>query len=180
LQAENPKTPDIVRLVFLDGSPEFIKAQVNVTKSETMTLPQKESEGLVMFVLSLSSADYTKTVKKLTEMENLEKRLDYVADLLMASSKVFKNRDEVRQAAHQFYRRLHMSFDYKVQGKYQGSALLIRTNEYAKLNIGDDLGLKKLCSGDVTVHVTKGTHHTFMLGDSAKDLADLINKKMQA
>jgi fatty acid synthase len=177
LQASNPNS--VARLVFLDGSHSYVTSAVQdaVTKYTMEAAAVKESDGLCTFMATFSTFDYFKVKKELTGLESFEKRQDYVADLLMPT-KIFPSRDDLKKAAVMFYNKLAAAFTYKPTRRYQGDVSLTRSSKNTQVveKIGEDYGLKEVCSGNVKVHVVEGTHDTFIFGDSANHVAKVINE----
>lgn len=78
------------------------------------------------------------------------------------------------KAATSFYKKLVMSEAYKPSKKFAGSVLFVRAKDNF-LNLGEDYGLKEVCSGPVKIHPLPGNHREVIIGESVVKIASLMN-----
>ena len=174
LQAENVE----VELVLLDGSHAYVAAH---TEQRRGTASEDETEAMCAFVLQFCPGlDYKVLRGSFIKQKSFGERLKLVEEVLGETER-FPKSCEIARAAEQFYRELIVAAEYVPKSKIKNGCkvTLIKaenaTHEAAKL--GDDYGLRNVVEGSVTVASVSGDHTSFIQGERAQNVADIVDGK---
>ncbi|XP_029644700.1 fatty acid synthase isoform X1 [Octopus sinensis] len=168
----------VENLVLLDGSHNYVAAHTFSHRVKTSQLNLLESQAMVAFSRQFIEVPYQTLIDHLVVLNNFEERAKKIVDLILLHNPLVKHRDEMIFAANVFHQLLLIAEAYKPSCKINTSVKLYRakdtTHEFTRL--GNDYGVKAVCSGDLSVDVMEGNHESFILGENAAVLGDLINK----
>lgn len=174
------KEDDVKSLTLLDGSPEFLCIHT-IKHSGRMTDFSKESKVMALraFVLQFTHENSLQLTEELANLPSWEAQLDLVADIVISSSSIPYERSDVKLAAETFMKKLIATHCYVHSGKYNGNATLIKASASRELAscLDAEYGLGKLVDGEIDVHVVDGDHKSFLLGESAAQVATIVNDK---
>ena len=93
----------------------------------------------------------------------------------------FKDNKDLHAAVKSFWFKLKMADEYLPATKLQSPKVqLFKATEGAGESHGlsTDYGLGEVCLGQVVVHTVPGDHDTFIQGNSATMVADILNGQM--
>ncbi|GFO47692.1 fatty acid synthase-like [Plakobranchus ocellatus] len=177
LKKHNPDRPDIVQsLILLDGSHKFVEMYTQTYRKvmKLTNLAEEQSMGLCAFMKNFTEFDQSVIFEQMLSAADLTSRVQIAVDLLMATG-LFTSSDGLDKLAKSFYLMLSISEFYHPRG-YNGDITLIRAQEssISSSNYGDDYGLHEVCDGKVSVEVVNGDHGSFILGDNAKQVANIM------
>ncbi|KAI0233783.1 Fatty acid synthase [Lamellibrachia satsuma] len=185
LQLEKEAENSVKALTFLDGSHLFVVSliahyQAKFTQGKRWG-EERESVALLAFITQFTVIDYTKMSSRLQAQPDWKARLHVAIDYLFATNQ-FTNRSELEMAAESFYKKLVIADKYKPDAILSRPVLLITaSSRHANQDaIGIDYGLSKVCSAPVVVQTVEGDHASFILGQSALKVADIINRGLSA
>ncbi|GAB6033131.1 hypothetical protein CHUAL_012740 [Chamberlinius hualienensis] len=180
LQATGKPEDSLDHLVFLDGSQKYVTNYVDdeyLKKLERNELHgQEEVDALLLFVVQFTKLDFGKFKRELQSAPNWEKRLQATVNLLLTTGK-FKSEEDIKFAATVFTRLGTASVIYNTSGKLNANVTLVKgTTPGLVQKWGDDYGLSLAVNGKVDVFVAPGDHHTFMHGNNAENVSNVINR----
>ncbi|GAB1597533.1 fatty acid synthase-like, partial [Argonauta hians] len=168
----------VERLILFDGSHNYVAAHTFSHRVKTSQLNLLESQSMVAFSRQFIEVPYQTLIDHLVGLDNFEDRTKKIVDLIMLHNPLVKQRDEMIFSANVFHQLLLIAEAYKPSCKINASVKLYRakdtTHEFARL--GNDYGVKAVCSGDLSIDVIDGNHESFILGENAAVLGDNINK----
>lgn len=117
-------------------------------------------------------------------MDSLDSRLSAMATASVNANIITKDDiPDIKKAAKSFYQKLTIADAYKPASKLDRVKVhLIRASQSHTETggIGDDYGLGTICSEPVTIDVVEGAHNTFILGDGATRIQEILNQTLQA
>ncbi|GFU38618.1 fatty acid synthase [Nephila pilipes] len=166
--------PQVQEIIILDGSRTLTSVYAKMYKYFDH---QEEIHALCSFVTILGAeinlAEYKEEMSSLFSTSDRIKR---TADKLQP---YFRNLtpEELQVAFDLFYKKIKMTVKYVPKSKLRKAMTLFKATESLarKDNISETYDWEKDCDGHITVYVLKGTHKDFILGESAKKVAELIN-----
>ncbi|CAN9508637.1 unnamed protein product [Ophioblennius macclurei] len=171
----------VEHLYLLDGSHSYVAAYTQSYRAKLT--PGKESEAeteaLCAFVQQFTGMEYNKLVESLLPLSDLEARVAVAADLI-GGVHPHLSADALRFAATAFYFKLKAADSYVPGRKYHGGVTLLRakTSSESELNLGADYRLSEVCDGKVSVHVIEGDHRTFLEGEGAESISNIIHDSL--
>jgi fatty acid synthase len=180
-QQEEEEAGGGVRLCLLDGSHAYVAAH---TAARRGTEAEDEAEALCAFLRQFDGAarlDYRAVHAELVCLGGLQERLRRVEQVLRGLGDMFPSGgDGITRAAEHFYRLLVAAAQYRVEGGVlaapQGGVTLIKaaTATSPAAALGHDYGLAAVVQGNVKVVSVPGDHTSFIAGDNARVVADII------
>ncbi|XP_043288036.1 fatty acid synthase [Venturia canescens] len=164
-------------LYLLDGSPEYITLQsaaigknVIDTGSELMSIGF--CKALAFFARELNpDLTFARAYNTLKDLKTNDAMMEKMLELL--SGTPFEVAD-LKDAATLFFKKLLVANLYKPASKFRGPITLFKVKENF-LSINDDYGLTEICDETVSVRELDGNHRNILTGESAKEIARLIN-----
>nr|XP_045622655.1 fatty acid synthase-like [Procambarus clarkii] len=195
LEAKN-RTP--ISIVLLDGSQSYVSGIIEGYKSRHVSsLPVHESsrvnneaqdqvEMLIVFAMQFTSVDPATLKKSLLGLNSWEERVNLVAELInqkRMEAGVDSQHDDHQQAvkaAELLYQRLLAGSRHKAEGCLTPPTLLVRARDNPQAAaLGHDYGLGKIIGGTLKIEEVAGTHETFVLGSSGRQVANLVHAFLQ-
>ncbi|CAL1537406.1 unnamed protein product [Lymnaea stagnalis] len=172
-----PKRADVVQsLTLLDGSHRFVEMYTSVYRKamKISNVAEEQAASLVAFIRLFVGFDEVQVYQQMANAKELADRIQITVDILMKTGK-FSSREDLETLAKAFYSMLTISEKYKPQ-TYTGDITLIRAgqNSVNSSSIGSDYDLGQVCSGTVNVRVVDGDHESFILGERAKGVAEIM------
>lgn len=177
LKKQHPDQSDIVQsLTLLDGSQRFVEQYTN-TYRKVMKLnspAEEEAMSLCAFLKRFIEIDQAEVFKKLASAPDFAARVQVAVNLLMTTGQ-FNSQEDLDSLARAYWSMLNIGEQYKPQS-YCGDITLVRAqeNSVSSANLGEDYGLSRVCAGKVRVEVVDGNHESFILGDGAKRVANIM------
>ncbi|XP_005094185.1 fatty acid synthase [Aplysia californica] len=177
LRKNYPNRPDIVEsLVLLDGSHRFVEMHTDVYR-RSMKLSSREEEesaGMLAFVNLFTQVDQVPFFKSLVAAKDQKERSQLAVDAIMKTGK-FSDRKDLEHLVVAYYSSLAIAESY-MPGKYAGDITLVKAeqNSITSSGIGEDYDLSLVCAGKVNVKVVPGNHESFILGEGANNVANII------
>ncbi|GFR26748.1 fatty acid synthase [Trichonephila clavata] len=176
LQAENQpqQYPEIQNIFFLDGSPAILRIYSQKYNSSGV---KREVDILFSFIMVLGvEINALKFKEELTSLSSSTERIKFTAHKL----KTFHSNmtvEDLQIAFDLFHKKLEMTIKYSPKCKLRQDVILIKAEHSFSVtgNISETFDLEQDCNGNITVHTMKGSHKSFIEGDSAKDLAVILN-----
>jgi len=168
-------------LTLLDGSHSYVAAHTAQYKSKNKEdMGRAETDAMCAFLNQLIPIDYNKLSEECNSLSDHEAKINWTVEKLVGSGK-FQDRENIAAAVESFWCKLKMADEYTVGSQRLGSprVTLFRTTggHSESEGLGEDYGLGKVCRGEVVVHKVPGDHTTFIQGNSARDIANIINEK---
>ncbi|XP_026043758.1 fatty acid synthase-like [Astatotilapia calliptera] len=171
-----------VEFLFLfDGSHSYVAAYTQSYRAKLTpgNESEAETEALCAFIQQFTGIEYNKLLETLLPLSDLNARVSVAVDLITSAHKDI-DRDSLHFAASAFYYKLKAADAHVPTAKYHGSVKLLRaetSSEYEQ-NLGADYKLSEVCDGEVSVHVIKGDHHTFLEGAGAESIKNIIHNSL--
>lgn len=195
LEAEN-RVP--ISIVLLDGSQSYVSGIIKGYKSRHVSsAPDQESsranneiqdqvEMLIVFAMQFTSVDPTTLKKALLGLKSWDERVNQVAELITqkrAEADVALHQNDQQQAvkaAELLYKRLLAGNKHKADGCLTPPTLLVRARDNLQAAaLGHDYGLGKIIGGTLKIEEIAGTHESFILGSSGRQVASLVQTFLQ-
>jgi fatty acid synthase len=168
-------------LSLLDGSHSFVAAHTASYISKNKgDAGLAETEAMVAFLNQFMTIDYNKLSEECNALKSHQAKLEWTVSKLQAFGS-FPDRADLLAAVESFWCKLMMADAYKPAKKLQcASVQLFKATEghNEAQGLGSDYGLSEVCSAPVVVHSIEGDHDSFIQGDSAKNIAKIINKAL--
>ncbi|XP_041363356.1 fatty acid synthase-like [Gigantopelta aegis] len=163
-------------LILLDGSHQYVIAHTNTHKSKLTNRSEEEAEAMCAFIQLFMAIDYSRVFSEMVSQPSLESRISVAVDKLM-EMRMVAHRHEMEYAAKSFFNKLLIAVQHQPTGQFEGNILLIRASlgSVEATSLAHDYGLKEMCSGKVDVRVVKGDHESFILGEGAQQIADILS-----
>lgn len=139
-----------VRLVLVDGSPEYVATHTRRGKSKrrTRATATDEADALAYFAQLFREIDAAHVSAELERLADWSERVDRTVALLAGAASY--SPEALAQAAHSFYRKLVMADRYRPAGELRAPVTLFTARDnYVALR--HDYGLSEVCTGEVTV-----------------------------
>ncbi|XP_055691897.1 fatty acid synthase-like [Lutzomyia longipalpis] len=166
---------EAVSLVLLDGSPQLVKMKFQ-QKRLFISEIKAEAVGplLLHFATRLVGLQRGLTVmKELDGLLTLEEKLRRYIELLHKTTQ--HDQELIRIATDLFSKKFLICEKYRVNGRIRSDVNLIKCST-KDFKISEDFQLSEFCEGEVKVHVVDGNHRTFIMGESARKVAEIIQK----
>lgn len=159
-----------VRLVLVDGSPAYVATHTARGKSKRAerSAAADEADALAYFTQLFKDVDAAKVAAELERLPDWEARVGRVAMTVGAGD------EALPLAAASFYRKLVIADAYKPSGRLRAPVTLFTARDNY-VTLGEDYGLREVCSGEVTTRQLAGTHRTILRGESARAIADHVS-----
>jgi len=113
---------------------------------------------------------------------DFESRINIAVGCLISAGIIAKKHtSDLVSSVRAFYDRIVMADNYKPSSQLRStSVVLIRASMGSKQSdsLGEDYGLSTVCVTPVTVHVAEGSHETFIVGESATKVAQMIYTRL--
>jgi len=163
-------------LTLLDGSHSYVAAHTEMYKKKG-DAAQAETDAMCSFLNQLLPIDYSKLSEECNGLPDLTSKFQWAAQKVVASG-IFTDLGDVEAAIESFWKKLVISDQYKPSGVLTcPNVRLVRASggHLEAEGLGEDYGLKEVCTEPVLVHRVEGDHHTFIQGKSAEEIAKLMN-----
>lgn len=179
-----------VELILLDGSHSFVAANIDRYRDRITVEDQNqvETEGLTAFIYHFASRfssaksaqiDVQKLTTELLQCADFESRLSLAVSSLVAARFVSeKNSTDLATAARSFFSRCIMGSSYKPQSKLKHSSVTLIRASHSLMQVealGADYGLGQVCSTSPAIHIIEGSHETFITGQPAEKVSEIIS-----
>ncbi|XP_063877296.1 fatty acid synthase-like isoform X1 [Scylla paramamosain] len=178
-------------IVLLDGSQSYVSGIIEGYKSRLSAGgPAKESsstshaqeqvEVLMVFAMQFISTDATTLKKSLLALSSWEERVNHVAKLVTQRRAAvgITSQNDVQQAVKAgelLYERLRAGSEHRWEGHVMAPTLLVRARDNPQAAaLGHDYGLSKVMKGSLQIEVVGGSHESFVLGDSGREVASIV------
>ncbi|XP_043200491.1 fatty acid synthase-like [Amphibalanus amphitrite] len=181
LQMQKQKVPPPTAVILLDGSPSYV-SQITSSylrkygrSSAPNTQGAGEADALCMVAVSLINTDFIQLRRELIALPSTEQKVKHTVTRL-AESGLFIEPEQLQPTVQGMLARIMAGHTYRPSVPLESSVTLIkaRHNDRAA-SLGEDYQLSQFCSGDVTVHDVTGDHVTFLRGESASRVAELVS-----
>lgn len=120
---------------------------------------------------------------ELNALDSFESRVDAMAKAVLNANIVLEDDiTDLKLAAKSFHKKLEIADAYKPASTLKNVEVhLIRASQsHTETDgLGRDYGLSTICSKPVTVNTVDGAHDTFILGEGAKRVQEILNKSLQ-
>jgi len=174
------KTSEVESLILMDGSQEYVAAHTmwhrkRLTVEEDSWKPEAVAEALVILAGFYSKIDKIKLMESIKTLPSIDKQLHVTVDTIVKENTNINKQDLLVYFTF-FIDLLRMGEQYKPSAKYHGNVHLIRaktTDEMGK-SLGEDFGVGKICAGNVAVTWVEGDHVSFLQGNSAVEVANMV------
>ncbi|XP_068717598.1 fatty acid synthase-like [Montipora capricornis] len=182
LQLEETKEVD--SLILLDGSHTFVEARSTWHRERLMTKKIGDWEPSVwaeiigyLVTVYANAVEQDKLLEDLRNEPSLEKQVQKTAAAVVKAKPALEE-NAVATFIASFFALLRMGEEYKPASRLHISVHLIRAKIVDVLgkSLGDDLSLRELCDGDLTVSWVDGNHETFIEGKSALETVNIMTK----
>ncbi|CAH1399526.1 unnamed protein product [Nezara viridula] len=159
-----------VTLVLIDGSPSFVRNHINNYK-ETKGLDKDFDAFRLSYIAMLfSNQDFAQVQKEMLVLDTWNSRLKRCAEIMSNFSE-----EEIQEGASSFGKKLNAAYVYEPRFKFNGEIILLKAAE-SFVDLGEDYDLKKHCNQKVKVKIVPGDHQKVLVGNSAKLIANTVNK----
>ena len=176
------KTNEVENLVLLDGSHTYVEAHTvwhrkRLTVEEGSWGSEAVAEGLCAVAPHYAKVDKIKLLEKLQPEKNISKQIAITASAI-ATAEPSLNKDGMVWTLSSLLNLLRMGEQYKATAKYQGRVSLIRakTSNLMSKDLGDDFRLHEICCNEVTLKWVDGDHESFIQGNGAVEVANIITE----
>lgn len=179
LQLEMTEPASIGSLDLLDGSHSFVGAHTEQYKQKNQTLGQSETDAMCAFLNLLMPIDYSKMTEECNALPDHDSKIRWTAEKLKATGVLKDALEDIEAAIESFWRKLVISDGYKPSKKLSCNTVrLFRAigGHLEAQGLGKDYGLGEVCEVPVEVVEVEGDHDTFIQGDGAKKIADVLNQ----
>ncbi|KAJ2944093.1 hypothetical protein O0L34_g18059 [Tuta absoluta] len=166
------------RVVLIDGSPAYVATHTTKGKAKrkARSPAADEADSLAYFVQLFKDVDTVKVSAELERLGSWEERLKRSVDLLKGETPF--EASALAASAESFYRKLVAGDTYRPAGKLKAPVSLFTARDNY-VTLGDDYGLRAICSGKLSTQQLPGTHRTILGGDSAKTIAEHVSKMLE-
>ncbi|XP_053996082.1 fatty acid synthase [Hylaeus anthracinus] len=173
IQLEN--VGESVTLTLLDGSPEFIKLHSQTIGQHAGSKEDPSADGLqkcLSFLINQFNpkVSFIQGYNMLKEQPTEEATLNKMVEIINNSQ---LNDEDLKVAGVLLYKKLWASYFYEPSNKYNGKIRLIKTNENY-IHLKNDYGLSEICKSQVQINEVPGNHRSFLIGDSATQIAKIL------
>ncbi|GBP15812.1 Fatty acid synthase [Eumeta japonica] len=166
-----------VRLVLVDGSPAYVATHTTRGKNKrsSRSASGDEADALTYFVQLFKDVDAAKVTSELERLDNWEARVAHVTALL---SGVTPYSDAaLAEAGASFYRKLVVGDTYRPMARLDAPVALFKARDNY-VTLGNDYGLRAVCSRPVRVTQLPGTHRSILTGDAATTIAEHVSTEL--
>lgn len=178
------KTNEIESLILLDGSHTFVEARSTFHRQRFITKRIDDMEHILsaeiishLVTVYANAVEKVKLLEALHEEPSLEKQVQLTA-AAVTKAKPTLSEDAVVHFISSFFTLLGMGETYKPTSSLHISVHLIRAKTVDDLGkkLEDDLSLREVCKGDLTISWVNGNHESFIEGESALETAKIITR----
>ncbi|XP_071965803.1 fatty acid synthase-like [Antedon mediterranea] len=174
-------------LVFLDGSPDFVKAHFG-RFAHQLSL-EKDADGVEVglecgietscILAILEKFDRTPLISEFITLADLDTKISHAVSIIKNEHPT-QNENDLKFAMTSYINRMKASQKYENSGYFNGSIHLLRpqegfTSKNDDVSLPEDYGLDKVCSGDIKVSYHNGDHASFIQKEEAQQIAQHIN-----
>lgn len=171
-----------VRLVLVDGSPAYVATHTTRGRTRgqsrggsrgqrTGPAAADEADALAYFAQLFRDIDAAKVSAELERLPSWESRVERVTSLIDSGS---HSAEALAAAAASFYKKLVIADAYKPTRQLRAPVTLFTARDNY-VTLGEDYGLRAVCTGEVKCHQLAGTHRTILTGDAARDIASHLS-----
>lgn len=177
LQSKYPDRPDIIHsLVLLDGSHKFVEMHTGVYRRslKISSRAEEEAAGMMAFVNLFTQVEHTSFFKLLCSASDTKERSRLAVDAILKTGN-FTSREDLEHLSIAYINMLLIGETYKAQ-TYTGDITLVKAeqNSVGASGFSNDYELSSICSGKVNVKVVPGNHESFLLGEAANNVANVV------
>lgn len=181
------KTNEVESLILLDGSHTYVAAHT-VWHRNRLSLQPKGSwepraveEGLSALALQYAPVDKAKLLEVLQKETTIDKQIQLTADVISEANSALAKESVVRFITS-FMALLRMGEEYKPASRLHGNVHLVRAKTVNEMGrgLGDDLSLREVCSGQLSVSWVEGDHETFLQNESSMEVANIVTKALRS
>ncbi|XP_053612449.1 fatty acid synthase-like [Plodia interpunctella] len=168
------------QVFMVDGSPAYLAMHtaLGTSKSAQRTKSSDESDALVVFLRLFKEGDFSKLSAELDKLPNWDARMSRIHKELNGMTS--HSPDELGTAAWCFYRKLVIADTYKPSGKISAPVTLFRARDNYVLTLGEDYGLRAVCSGPLSLVELPGTHRSVVTSSPARTIAEHLTAALGA
>ncbi|CAC5370812.1 FASN [Mytilus coruscus] len=160
---------NVAHLYLFDGSHSFVSTHTGAHRSAKTIDNQEvaETAALMAFLEMFLPGQNTEVYQNLLAQPDTDNRLQLTSEMLI-TTKLFKNKDDIKMAARGFLHRLIMSEVYRLNGLIKCEVTLLKAGTNSDNTATEDYGIQQVCEKKITVHKVPGDHETFVRGDNSK------------
>nr|UEN71130.1 fatty acid synthase 2 [Glyphodes pyloalis] len=162
------------RLVLVDGSPAYLSTHTTrgKKKAQKPSASTNEANALAYFAQQFKELDAAKVASELERLPSWQARVQRATQLIGDATS--HPADALAAAAESFYRKLVVADAYRPSAKLGAPVTLFSARDNY-VTLGDDYGLRDVCSGSLETHQLPGNHRSILLGDAARAIADRVS-----